>query len=208
MTHPTPPPGTETDAVAASLDDRVEAALDTVEELVDRTLPALVARIEAVEGADVREGVGRRAAFRFNHPFATGNPVGPQEAVQAWHRLHRWVEWLAGQARLSAVIPPCWPLHPLLVLDLTALFLAWENAWTTRASADAPLAFQERLDRARVRWADPNWGTPHCDGTHDPSGLDNADLFRSWVEDKWQRRAFSIAVSVIVARLRGTGGER
>lgn len=44
--------------------------------------------------------------------------------------------WLRGRYPLANKIPPCWSEHPEIVEELTALWLAWEQAYRQR---DAPL---------------------------------------------------------------------
>ncbi|MGW4593258.1 hypothetical protein ACWEKJ_38575 [Amycolatopsis thermoflava] len=191
-----------------SIEERVDVALDTLEQLLDEALPALVQRVEALEAAaGTRATTERRAEFRFGYPPAPGKPVDPERSLQAWNRLHEWVRWLAAQFRLTALLPPCWPQHPVLVEELTALYLAWDGAWKSSAPPEAPSAFLERLDRARVRWADTNWGIPRCDGSHEPGGLDAPELYRAWNDDDRQRSSLLAARDATIARLRQQDGD-
>jgi hypothetical protein len=206
MTEQRPPDEGQT----ATLEDRVEAALDALEQLVDTTLPALVHRVEALEtlqpgGAE--KGL-RRSEFRFDHPLMAGKPVSAERAAKAWDQLHQWVRWLVGEYRLTTLIPPCWPQHPVLREEMAALYLAWDGAWKSSAASDAPAAFLDRLDRARGRWGDSNWGVPRCGGNHDPTGRDMPDLYRDWDSDARQRSALIAALHRIQARLRQQGGDR
>lgn len=62
--------------------------------------------------------------------------VGPAAEEALWSELKEWVGWLRSRYPLAKKIPPCWPRHPEIVEELTALWLAWEHAYT---DATAPL---------------------------------------------------------------------
>jgi len=62
--------------------------------------------------------------------------LGPQAQAQLWAELREWVDWLRARYPLAKRIPPCWPEHPEIVEELTALWLAWQHAY---ADLEAPL---------------------------------------------------------------------
>lgn len=63
--------------------------------------------------------------------------AGPRTRETLWTELTDWVDhWLRHRYPLAKKIPPCWGRHPEVVEELTALWLAWQSAYT---QADAPL---------------------------------------------------------------------
>ena len=62
--------------------------------------------------------------------------LGPGASEQLRDELSLWVGWLRSRYPLARKVPPCWPEHPELVEELTALWLAWQYAYEER---DAPL---------------------------------------------------------------------
>jgi hypothetical protein len=62
--------------------------------------------------------------------------LGPAGREELWTRVKSWVEWIRCRYPLSRRIPPCWADHTEIVEELTALWLAWVNAYE---SGDAPL---------------------------------------------------------------------
>lgn len=70
-------------------------------------------------------------------------------------QLTDWVEWLTWRYTLDhRVIPRCWAQHGPHVEELAALFTAWQTAYTTTATGDAPLAWIAHFAAARQRLAD------------------------------------------------------
>jgi hypothetical protein len=74
--------------------------------------------------------------------------------ADVWGWLIDWTGWMVERYQLAEEIPACWPKHPPLVEELTALAAAWHDAYDEAAPADAPLVWHERLGRARIRLRD------------------------------------------------------
>jgi hypothetical protein len=55
--------------------------------------------------------------------------LGEQGAGELWSQLEDWVAWIRHRYPLAKKIPPCWPEHPEVVEELTALWLAWQAAY-------------------------------------------------------------------------------
>jgi hypothetical protein len=177
----------------ATLEERVNAALDTCNDVLDalEVLPGLLQRVKQLEGnrgsggdaGEASEAVAR-SDYRFE-AYPTPADEAEQEqsrqrATLAWAQLLPWVRWLVATFRLSSVVPACWPLHPAVREELISLRVSWADAWADDAPADAPLVWLERLERARARLGDGNWGMARCDGIHHASGLDNASIYQQW----------------------------
>ncbi|KAA2245941.1 hypothetical protein F0L68_40995 [Solihabitans fulvus] len=177
------PAGTLAAARPASLEERVDAALDVCDDVLT-VLPALAERLERLERTRAATAGERRSDFRFeSYPTPkTAKAAADQRARcdAAWARLTDWVDWLVATYRLTSVVPPCWPEHPAVREELVSLRVAWVGAWADNAAPDAPSAWQDRLFKARARLADGNWGRPRCDGDHDGSGLDTPEQYRQW----------------------------
>lgn len=171
---------TPDEPVLATVEERVTAALDTCDDILT-VLPRLVERLEALESRQLGTGTTvLRGDFRLE-TFA--QPDDSEQPEGGWQRLNAWVDWLVATYRLASIVPPCWAAHPAIREELVSLWLSWTAAWDDTTSPDGPLAWQERLERARARLADGNWGMPRCTGTHDPSGIDLADIYRAWRHD-------------------------
>lgn len=168
----------------ASLDERVDAALDVCDDLLT-VIPRIVERLDGLEQQQAPGEPGeRRSDFRFGHYPTPQSETEHQEQRQrmrdAWDRLTAWVDWLVATYRLTSVVPACWPEHRAIVEELVSLRVAWVAAWQDTAGPDAPAAWQRRLHETSARLADGNWGVPRCDGHHDGTGLDLADHYRTW----------------------------
>lgn len=71
--------------------------------------------------------------------------IGPRAAEELWSQLREWVAWLRYRYPLAKKIPECWPDHPELVEELTALWLAWQAAYEQRdAVLTAPADWHDR----------------------------------------------------------------
>ncbi|MET7391883.1 hypothetical protein ABZS66_00080 [Dactylosporangium sp. NPDC005572] len=111
-------------------------------------------------------------------------PAGPDPADLRWRLLDRptasqvwiwlidWVDWAVDRFTLTEEIPACWPTHPPLVEELTALAAAWHLAYDPRAAADAPLRWLEALARARTRLREWDDATRCRNGEHHPRRVD------------------------------------
>lgn len=197
MTSEKPHPGNE----PATLAEQAAAAL-TVSEDVLEVLEDVVQRLTAVEDTITehqRRGTGdeKRTDFRFE--LYPGAKTDKDQAAQvarvraAWQRLDAWVTWLTGTYRLTSVIPPCWADHTVLREELIGLRVAWTGAWSPRGSHEAVVIWHEKLWQARTRLLDGNWGKARCDGSHDDSGIDLAESYRSWTADVRRDRALIVA---------------
>jgi len=87
-------------------------------------------------------------------PFAW-SAQSPDDEQLFLEALELWVGWLVGRYRLDhRLVPDCWPQHPELVEELSALHLAWEGSFAITAMHDAPLLWHERFAGARQRLSD------------------------------------------------------
>ena len=60
--------------------------------------------------------------------------LAPADAEKLWSALADWVGWLRGRYPLARQVPLCWWRHPELVEELTALWLAWREAYTEKGA--------------------------------------------------------------------------
>jgi hypothetical protein len=93
-------------------------------------------------------------------------------ASQVWIWLIDWVGWFVDRFSLTEELPACWPVHPPLVEELTALAAAWHLAYDPRATSDAPLRWLEALARARVRLREWDDATRCRNGEHHKRRVD------------------------------------
>lgn len=197
----------------ATLAEQAAAALDISDDILT-VLEQLVARIDALERTHTSSGTETRSDFRFDsYPPADTDTDQHQQldrAMRAWQRLHPWVDWLVATYKLTAVIPPCWPVHPTIREELIGLRVAWTGAWSNTASHEAVVIFHEKLANARTRLLDGNWGHPRCPGRHDHTGLDLAELYRAWADtparDAALITAHDHALALVRAGWKPTGG--
>lgn len=87
-------------------------------------------------------------------------------AAEVWTWLIGWVRWFVDRYDLHEELGSCWPQHPPLVEELTALCLAWHGAYAPAASTDAPLRWHESLARSRPRLAEWDQHTKCRHGRH------------------------------------------
>lgn len=111
-------------------------------------------------------------------------PAGPAPADLRWRVLDRptaskvwiwlidWVGWCIDRYSLTEEIPACWPVHPPLVEELTALAASWHLAYDPRAASDAPLRWLEALARARPRLREWDDHTRCRNGEHHERRVD------------------------------------
>ncbi|WP_129337203.1 hypothetical protein [Cellulomonas endophytica] len=108
--------------------------------------------------------VAQPTALAVPFVWSALNPVAEQEAVR---ELVTWVGWLAGRYRLDhRVVPDCWPAHPELVEELSALHLAWLGAFARTSAADAPLGWHERFAHTSARLSEWTARTGCRPGAH------------------------------------------
>ena len=113
---------------------------------------------------------------------------------QAWVWLIDWVAWLVGRYQLVGELPHCWPQHPALVEELTALAAGWYAAYDEYADAAAPLVWHERFARSRSRLREWDDYTRCRNGTHTTRRLD-LDWPRTW-----RSAAYDVAEADVAGR--------
>lgn len=83
--------------------------------------------------------------------------------------LHQWVDWLRWRYTLDhRTIPDCWDQHGPLLEELSALYTAWQVAYTYSDDGSAPLAWMEHYAAARQRLTDWNARTGCRPAEHRP----------------------------------------
>ncbi|GGM67838.1 hypothetical protein GCM10012275_43040 [Longimycelium tulufanense] len=183
----------------ASLDERVDAALDTLNQCTT-ALEALAGRLEKVEKALQRTQATQEhpRLYRFEEYQASDAESLAQAhaaIAQRWTRLAAWVAWFVRTYRLAGLIPACWPVHPLLVEELKAFRVAWVRAWLDpQAPPTAPVAFSEQVHRFRERLRDPNWGTPRCAVGESHTAEEVDKTFQHWASQQAGATTFALAV--------------
>jgi hypothetical protein len=99
-------------------------------------------------------------------PWTWRNLTG-SAAEKQWVELADWVAWLRGRYPLARRVPLCWWRHPELVEELTALWLAWKDAYATKhAHLAAPADWHARwLPDFLCRIGAGGWNIG-CEGDH------------------------------------------
>lgn len=115
-------------------------------------------------------------------------------ASMTWVWLITWVARLTDRYQLAEELPPCWPQHPPLVEELTALCSAWHTAYHAGADPDAPLRWHEAFSRARLRLRDWDEHTRCRHGTHTDRRID-----LPW-PDSWRSDALDVAEADVKTR--------
>ncbi|MHB1210615.1 MAG: hypothetical protein ACYC1I_13085 [Acidimicrobiales bacterium] len=76
----------------------------------------------------------------------------PAERAILWTEFVEWVEWYLGNYEITtSVIPECWPEHPTLVEELSALWTAHLASYDIASTATLPLRWLEDAARQRDR---------------------------------------------------------
>ncbi len=124
MTEPHPHDNAPTAGRAvAKLTEIVETQQETIDMLV-----TAVAHLRGDPGTDGTFGTPspgegpRPEHFRWRDLDRTA-------ASEAWHRLISWVGWLVEHYQLWETVPECWPEHWPHIQELSALYLAWWDAY-------------------------------------------------------------------------------
>jgi len=131
--------------------------------------------------------------------------LSPVESARAWRGLAEWVGWLRGRYPLAHQVPLCWWRHPELVEELTALWLAWRDAYTEKgASLTAAADWHGRWLPELLRRVGAGGWNLACEGEHRPrvSGLYDARQ----VDDQDQFTTFISGVAPLEARPINDGG--
>jgi hypothetical protein len=88
-------------------------------------------------------------------------------AERQWLDLADWVGWVRGRYPLARQIPLCWWRHPELVEELTALWLAWSDAYATKhAHLAAPADWHARWLPDFLRRVGAGGWNIACEGAH------------------------------------------
>jgi hypothetical protein len=99
-------------------------------------------------------------------PWTWRNLTG-RAAEQQWLELADWVAWLRGRYPLARRVPLCWWRHPELVEELTALWLAWKDAYATKhAHLAAPADWHARWLPDFLRRIGAGGWNIGCEGDH------------------------------------------
>jgi len=112
----------------AQLLSRLQRDLDELANEYTDAVAGLISRIDDLEQTNIQPG-GTPTAWCWR-------TLGPSGREELWTQLNTWVEWIRCRYPLSRRIPACWAEHPEIVEELTALWLAWVNAYE---NGDAPL---------------------------------------------------------------------
>ena len=118
-----------------------------------------------------------------------------EELTAAWEELEEWVWWLRSTYPSSReAIPDCWPAHPDLVQELTALGAWWEEIYdpladeipdpegkqpaveSEESNGRSAVAWHEALDHAVQRWR----ANSKCSMTECALDKQNAELVIEW----------------------------
>lgn len=93
-----------------------------------------------------------------------------------WIELRTWVDWFNGRYGVTekSRIPGCWFRHPVVVEELTALWVAWRYAYIGQGEPnDSPAYWHERLLWPTLdRITSQPWGLGKCRAGHtDPVNI-------------------------------------
>ncbi|MFE9187857.1 hypothetical protein ACFYMB_31515 [Micromonospora haikouensis] len=156
--------------------------VDTLRDSLEKLAEAHVALSERVDALDDAAGQMPSAVC--------WRDLDPDAARELWAWLIGWTSWMVERYGLAQDLGACWPAHPPLVEELTALCVSWHYAYAGQADPDAPLRWHEALHRARQRWQ--LWDTTRCrHGQHSPSNPDTV-WAEPWPEDADQAVAHDI----------------
>ena len=83
--------------------------------------------------AQLQEEEDSSATADLSGPYVW-RTLSTHDAEKLWEALADWVGWLRGRYPLARQVPLCWWRHPELVEELTALWLAWREAYTEKGA--------------------------------------------------------------------------
>src|SRR3954452_24238150 len=119
----------------AELISRLRRDLDELASEFADTTAGFMGRIDDLDSATVAD-----APRAWNW-----RSIGPRAEQELWSQLTAWVAWVRHRYPLAKRIPPCWTHHTEVVEELTALWLAWQQAYEDRhASLAAPAEWHDR----------------------------------------------------------------
>lgn len=99
----------------------------TVQELSKESTESVANLLIRVESLEDTEAGSTRAGPVMSWCW---RELGPQGAEALRRELTGWVRWLRSRYPLARRVPSCWADHPEIVEELTALWLAWQAAYT------------------------------------------------------------------------------
>lgn len=144
--------------------------------------------------AALHQQVSKTARTRSDAPSSVRwDSLDRPTASAVWAWLINRVQWLVERYSLQEDLGQCWPQHPALVEELTALCLAWHHAYDGSAR-DAPLRWHEALDRARRRWREWDRQSKCRLGRHT-----DTPVAAAW-SPQWRDAAFEIAQADVAGR--------
>jgi hypothetical protein len=101
--------------------------LASVAALHDEQIYQLSAVVAQIQEADSSASADLAGPYVWHTLSAT-------DTAKLWEALADWVGWVRGRYPLARQIPLCWWRHPELVEELTALWLAWREAYTEKGA--------------------------------------------------------------------------
>jgi hypothetical protein len=114
--------------VHAQLISRIRRELDDLAHEATDSVAGLMARVEDLEARPEPSDVGTVGA-----PTAwCWRTLGQHGTTELWTQLTDWIDWIRSRYPLARKVPSCWAEHPELVEELTALWLAWQQAYENR----------------------------------------------------------------------------
>ena len=164
-----PQQASEEQRALAELADLIDMLRGSVEQLAEAHV-ALTERVDALDAP----GGWAPAGYCWRD-------LDADAARQLWAWLTVWTRWLVDRYGLAQDLGACWPAHPALVEELTALSVSWHHAYSGTADPDAPLRWHEALHRARHRWQ--AWDTTRCRHGHHTPRSDDTVWSQPWPDD-------------------------
>lgn len=138
--------------------------------------------IELPAGLDV----GDRAAAVTDNGAIRWEELGGEERGEVWERLRRFVDWFVQRYRIpDMVIPACWPRHPAVVEELTALMSARVASFSDGDQGLGPIGWHERAALVRQRIETLHY-RGECQSGHIPApprAATDVDDWDSWLEE-------------------------
>lgn len=128
---------------------------------------------QAQTAADLHDRVTRIEDHRADGLTRSGTSwcwrdLGPQAAEALTRELNAWVTWLRERYSLNRRIPACWDQHPALIEELTALWLAWQAAYTQPdAHLASPAEWHDRWLPGMLNRVDHGATATSCRGRHE-----------------------------------------
>lgn len=128
--------------------------------------------------------------------------LSARQAETLWRQVADWVGWLRGRYPLARQIPPCWWRHPELVEELTALWLAWREAYVEKsAPLTAAIDWHDRWLPGFLRRIGTGGWNLACEGEHkerlaslyDGRCVDDEDAFAAHVSSDVAGRRRKVA---------------